>query len=92
MAKKPKINKFKKFLDEHRDKVIIYNVIIWFLLLVIVISYNVETSSYVSREEIRQQVDDKCSNDVVLPEHDAFNVIFNYNSFINTTTCEVVLE
>lgn len=86
-----KQKKFQEFLDKHRKTVILYNLFIWGVLLILILVYNAETPNLVSREDMALEIEKRCSNEIIIPEM-AYNVIFTYNSVLNTTFCEVVTE
>ena len=91
MVKPVSTNKVREFLIKHRKVVIIYNVLIYLILLCVMLVYNAETTNYVSRADMELQIKEKCSNEVEIPTV-AYNVRFNHDSNLNVTICEVIIK
>lgn len=92
MVNKPKNNAFHKFLEKHKKAIIIYNVIVWSILILLGISLNQTSADRLTQEEMIEQVKEKCDNDLILPPNGVYSVKFNYNSLLNTTICEVLVK
>lgn len=84
-------SKLHEFLDKYKTKATIFSVFIWSLLLILIIAYNQETAEYISREDMIKQIEERCSNEIEIPEQ-AYNVIFKYNEMNNLTICEVIIK
>jgi len=91
MAKTQKQSKFQEFLEKHKKAIKIYNILIWVILFIIILAYNSATSNHVTREEMAQQIEEKCSNEVIIPD-EAYNVKFTTNDISGLTMCEVITK
>lgn len=91
MVKPLKQNKFREFLEKHKKAVFIYNLLIWTILFILMFVYNAETSTQISREDMIEQIKERCSNEVTIPDG-AYNVRFTYNEILNETTCRVIIK
>lgn len=89
-----KENKQKLFawFEKHKGKVIAYNIAIWFLFIVLFFQYLHLSNNTVSPEELKQQAEKRCDNNITLPEDGSrYAIKFTRNSILNMTFCEVIL-
>ena len=90
MDKQPKTNKFHEFLEKHRKEMITFNIVIWSVFAVLMIILANSGPDYITNEEMQQEVDKRCSNEIILPKEEGYKVRFDYNALLNTTFCEVI--
>lgn len=89
MTKKLNKNRIEKFFEENKKNIIIFNIIIWTTCFLITLSYIDQTSNQISREEMKIKIEEKCHNNISIPES-RYKVKFTTNGINNITTCEVI--
>lgn len=93
MVKKPIKNKLQMFLEKHKKKVITYNLIIWMIFVILMLMYSNKSRNLVSYEELREQVNKQCDNNITLPpEGTKFAVRFKEDTIFGLTYCYVLDE
>lgn len=92
MGNKQNKNKFSEFFERHKKAIKIYNIIIWTVLIIMGIMISFEGRDKLTQEEMQQQVEERCDNEVIFPSSGLYAVKFNHNSLLNVTNCEVIMK
>ena len=68
MVKNENKVKLKEFHKKHKKNIIIYNVFIWIVFILLIFSYYSQSKNVVSYQELQRQVNNRCGNNITLPQ------------------------
>ena len=92
MVKTTKNTKLRDFLIKYRKTAITLNIIIWIVFALSLLTYNAMTADHITKNEMIERVNEKCYNNITIPQNKAFKIKFTYNELTNNTICEVITK